>query len=116
MLRSVFSFPNPVNEIAARTVAAMVVALCLTIILSGELWLTTVLAYGFLARVATGPTLSPMGQLATRVLAPRLGPPRSYPGPPKRFAQAVGLVFSSTALVLHFAVGASLAPRVCWSC
>ena len=46
MLRSVFSFPNPVNEIAARTVAAMVVALCLTIILSGELWLTTVLAYG----------------------------------------------------------------------
>ena len=109
LLRSVFSFPNPVNEVAARTVAAMVVALCLTIILSGQLWLTVVLAYGFLARVATGPTLSPMGQLATRVLAPRLGPSRPYPGPPKRFAQAVGLAFSSAALVLHFAFGASLA-------
>ena len=109
LLRSVFSFPNPVNEVAARTVAGMVVALCLTIMLSGQLWLTTVLTYGFLARVATGPTLSPMGLLATRVLAPRLGPPRPSPGPPKRFAQTVGLAFSATALVLHFAVGASLA-------
>ena len=109
VVRSVFSFPNPVNEVAARLVAAMVVALCLTIVLSGHLWLTVALAYGFLARVATGPTLSPMGLLATRVLAPRLGDQRPVPGPPKRFAQTVGLIFSSTALVTHFVVGSSVA-------
>ena len=63
------------------------------------------LAYGFLARVATGPTLSPMGQLATRVIAPRIAKERLVPGPPKRFAQTVGLIFSVTALVLHFVAG-----------
>jgi hypothetical protein len=106
-LRRIFSFPKRVNEKAARTVAAMVVVLGLATIVSGQLWITAVLAYGFLARVLTGPTLSPMGLLATRVLAPRLGRPRMVPGPPKRFAQGVGLVFSTSALALHFAAGAS---------
>ena len=105
-LASIFSFPNPVNEVAARMVAAMVLALTLATILTGEPWLAVALAYGFLARVLTGPTLSPMGLLATRVLAPRSGiTPRLVPGPPKRFAQSVGLAFSMTALVLIFAVG-----------
>ena len=104
-VRSMFSFPNPVNEVAARITAAMVVALVLVIMFSGQLWLTTLLAYGFLARVAAGPKLSPMGLLATRVLAPRLGSPRLIAGPPKRFAQAIGLLFSTTALALHFFVG-----------
>ena len=55
----------------------------------------------------TGPTLSPLGQLATRVVAPGLRiPARPVAGPPKRFAQAMGVVFSSTALVLWFGVGA----------
>ena len=82
-LKSVFSFPNPVNEVAARMVAGMVVVLTLAIILTDQPWLMFVLAYGFLARVATGPTLSPMGLLATRVLAPGLGiQPRPVPGPP----------------------------------
>ena len=111
-LRKVFSFPKRVNEKAARAVATMVVALSVTIIVSGQLWLTALLAYGFLARVLTGPTLSLMGLLATRVVAPRLGPPRIVPGPPKRFAQAVGLAFSTAALILHFAAGASLAASV----
>ena len=108
-LRGVFSFPNPVNEVAARVVATMVVALSLTTILTGQSWLLFVLAYGFLARVATGPTLSPMGMLATRLIAPRIAEPRPVPGPPKRFAQTVGLAFSSTALLLHFVVGSPLA-------
>ena len=70
-------------------------------------WLLVPLAYGFWARVLTGPTLSPLGQLATRVVAPRLRvPARPVPGPPKRFAQAMGVVFSTTALVLWFGVGA----------
>ena len=67
-LKSIFSFPNPVNEIAARLVAGMVVILSLAFILSGELWLLFLLFYGFLARVFTGPNLSPMGLLATRIL------------------------------------------------
>lgn len=111
-LREVFSFPNPVNEVAARVVAGMVVALSLAILVTGEWWLAFVLAYGFLARVATGPTLSPMGQLATRLIAPRIAEPKLVPGPPKRFAQTVGLACSVTALLLHFAAGQSVAAGV----
>ena len=88
----VFSFPNPVNEYAARTVAGRrgghVPGRCSP---SGSTWILIPLAYGFWARVLTGPTLSPLGQLATRVVAPRLpGQPRLVAGPPKRFAQAMG--------------------------
>ncbi len=112
IFKSVFSFPNPVNEVAARMVAGMVVALSLAIIFTDQSWLMFVLAYGFLARVATGPTLSPMGLFATRVLVPMVGnPQRPVPGPPKRFAQSIGLVFSITALALYFAVGSIAAAK-----
>ena len=111
-LRQVFSFPNPVNEVAARVVAGMVVALSLAILLTGQWWLVFLLAYGFLARVATGPTLSPMGQLSTRLIAPRIAQPKLVPGPPKRFAQTVGLACSVAALVLHFVAGLSVAAGV----
>jgi hypothetical protein len=99
-----FSFPDPVDERAARTVATGVVALVVLTLATRQPWLLAVLAYGFWARVLTGPRLSPLGQLATRVIAPRLpGDARPVPGPPKRFAQAVGVAFSTTALVLWFA-------------
>src|ERR1700733_15185127 len=68
----VFSFPNPVNEVSARLVAGGVVLLSLTAIVFDQPWVTAVIAYGFLARVASGPTLSPLGQLVTRVVTPRL--------------------------------------------
>ena len=71
--KAIFSFPNPVNEVAARLVAAMVLVLAVAIILTGQSWLLFLLLYGFLARVLTGPKLSPMGMLATRVLAPVFG-------------------------------------------
>ncbi|MDE2991832.1 MAG: DUF4395 domain-containing protein [Chloroflexota bacterium] len=90
----------------------MVVILSVVVLVTGQWWLMFFLAYGFLARVATGPTLSPMGQLATRVIAPRIAEPRLVPGPPKRFAQTVGLVFSVAALVLHFVAGLSVAAGV----
>ena len=56
-----FSFPNPVNETSARLVAGGVVLMAIGVLL-GQHWLLVPLAYGFLARVATGPTLSPLGR------------------------------------------------------
>jgi hypothetical protein len=68
---------------------------------SGAAWLLVPLVYGFLARVTTGPTFSPLALLATKVLTPRIKTEhRMVAGPPKRFAQLVGLMFSSTAAVL----------------
>jgi hypothetical protein len=62
------------------------------------------MAYGFLARVLTGPKLSPLGRLATQVVRPRLDvPPKLVPGPPKRFAQAVGATFTVAAFALALA-------------
>jgi hypothetical protein len=99
----VFSFPNPVNEYAARTVAAGVLVMSLAAIVFRQPWILVPLAYGFWARVLTGPTLSPLGQFATRVVAPRLPwGPKMVAGPPKRFAQAMGVAFSTTALILWF--------------
>ena len=106
-MRRLFSFPDPVNEVSARLVAAGVVVLCVAT-LSGATWLLAVLAYGFVARVATGPTLSPLGQLVTRVVTPRLPvAARLVPGPPKRFAQGIGASLSMTAAVLHFGFAAT---------
>jgi hypothetical protein len=111
-LEKVFSFPHPANEYAARMVAGMVVTLSIVIVLLDVHWLMFFLAYGFLARVLTGPTLSPMGLLATRVFAPIFHLKKPVAGPPKRFAQAVGLAFSTTALVLHYGFGLAIATNV----
>jgi Domain of unknown function (DUF4395) len=103
---ALFSFPNPVNEVSARLVAGGVVLMSLAAIVLGQPWIAAVIAYGFVARVLTGPTLSPLGQLVTRVVTPRLGiEPRYVPGPPKRFAQGMGAVFSTTAAVLGLGLG-----------
>ncbi|MGO9028850.1 MAG: DUF4395 domain-containing protein [Acidimicrobiales bacterium] len=112
-LRSILTFPNPVNEYAARSVAAGVVVMAVATIVFRQPWILIPLAYGFWARVLTGPTLSPLGQLATRVVAPRLPRgPRLVAGPPKRFAQAIGVVFSTTALVLWYGFGLGTAAYV----
>jgi hypothetical protein len=110
---SLFSFPDPVNEYAARSVAAGVVVLCVLVLALGRTWVLVPLCYGFWARTLTGPTLSPLGQLATRVVAPRLSrTPRPVPGPPKRFAQGMGTAFSTTAVVLWFGFGLGTATAV----
>ncbi|HWJ08435.1 MAG TPA: DUF4395 domain-containing protein [Nocardioides sp.] len=105
LLRRTFSFPHPVNEKAARVVAGGVVAIAATALLLGRLvstdwlWLSLVLALGFVARALTGPTLSPLGRLASSVIAPRLGPAKPVAGPPKRFAQVIGAVVTGLAAV-----------------
>jgi hypothetical protein len=104
--RQVFSFPDPVNEVSARLVAGGVVLLSILTIALDQPWLTAVIAYGFVARVLSGPTLSPLGQLVTRVITPRLPvDERLVPGPPKRFAQAMGTVMSLTAMLLALVLG-----------
>jgi hypothetical protein len=96
----VFRFPNPVNEVSARLVAGGVVLMCLATFVLGQPWIIVPLAYGFVARVLTGPTLSPLGQLVTRVLTPALPfTAKDTPGPPKRFAQGIGATLSVAALV-----------------
>ena len=52
-LRSLMSFPNPVNETSARLVAAGVVAQAILFLVLREWWVLVPLTYGFLARVAT---------------------------------------------------------------
>lgn len=98
--RSFFSFPNPVNETSARLVAAGVVLQAIVYLLVREWWVLVPLAYGFLARVLAGPRISPLGRLVTEVITPRLRVEHHFvPGPPKRFAQGVGLAFSAGALL-----------------
>jgi hypothetical protein len=105
-MRTLFSFPNPVNETSARLVAGAVAVLAVIAVAFQQGWLLPVLAYGFVARVLTGPTLSPLGLLATRVVTPRLAVSHRYsPGPAKRFAQAIGAVFTVTATLLWYAAG-----------
>jgi uncharacterized protein DUF4395 len=99
-------FPDPVNEVSARLVAAGVVVMAALTLGLRQPWLLVPIAYGFVARVATGPTLSPLGQLVTRVIAPRLAiAPRPVPGPPKRFAQGIGAVVTVTAALLALVAG-----------
>jgi hypothetical protein len=109
---AVFSFPNPVNEKAARVVAGVVLVTVLVILGTGAYWLLIPLTYGFWARVLTGPTLSPLGWTAQNVIAPRLGGKKPVPGPPKRFAQGMGAVMATAALVLGLILGHDTAADV----
>jgi hypothetical protein len=111
-MNHLLAFPNPVNEKAARVVAGVVLLTVLVILLTGAYWLLIPLAYGFWARVLTGPTLSPLGWTAQNVVAPRLGDKKPVPGPPKRFAQGVGATMATLALVLWLVVGSHAATDV----
>lgn len=106
------SFPDPVNEKAARTVAGVVLVVAIVTLATGAYWLLAVMAYGFVARVLTGPTLSPLGRLATEVVAPRLGAARYVPGPPKRFAQAIGAAITTSGAILALGFGLHTAADV----
>lgn len=100
-MRRFFTFPNPVDEISARLVAGGVVVMALALLITRQWWILLPLSFGFVARVSSGPRWSPLGLLVTRVVRPRLSlTPRMVAGPPKRFAQGIGAVFSLTASLL----------------
>ena len=99
-------FPRIVDEVSARMVAAVVAVLALVALLTGAAWLVALLAAGFVLRVLAGPRLSPLALLVTKVVRPRLPlAERPTPGPPKRFAQAVGAALTGGAAVLLLGPG-----------
>lgn len=107
-----FTFPNPVNDYAARSTAGLVVVLAIAAIVVNHWALYAIVALGFALRVLSGPTLSPFGQLSVRLIAPKIWQKtKLVPGPPKRFAQGIGLVVSTTALILSL-LGYGLAAQI----
>ena len=96
------------NEVAARVVAGRRRAhVRRSPSALGQPWLLVPLAYGFWARVLTGPDVEPARPAGhPRGRPPAAAAPRLVAGPPKRFAQAIGVVFSSAAVVLWFGFGA----------
>ena len=96
-----YPFPNPANETSARLVAAGVVLVSATFLLTNSTLILLALTYGFAARVVAGPAFSPLALFVTRVVTPKLNFNHKFvPGPPKRFAQTIGLTFATSALVL----------------
>lgn len=82
-------------------VAAGVVAMSVALLVTRQGWILVPLTVGFFLRVLAGPRFSPLGRLAVHVIAPRIRPePKLVPGPPKRFAQTIGLAFSAVASIL----------------
>jgi hypothetical protein len=104
-MSELLSFPNPVNEKAARLVAGTVALVAIVALATGSRWLLAPLAYGFVARALTGPTLSPLGRASMWAARRWLGAPRYVPGPPKRFAQAIGAVCTTGGAVATLALG-----------
>lgn len=109
-MASFFTFPNPVNEKAARTVAAGVVILTIITLVTQNGIPLAILTLGFLGRLLAGPKLSPLGALAAKVIAPKLGPAKLVPGPPKRFAQGIGAFVTVTASIAFFTGN----PTIAW--
>jgi hypothetical protein len=100
-LKSWFPFPDTIDEANARMVAS--VCACCAIIAAGTgwVWLLVLLWAGFLLRVAWGPKIDPLAQVVTKGIRPRLAiEPKPTAGTPKRFAQGIGVAFTTTALSL----------------
>ncbi|MHC6593020.1 DUF4395 domain-containing protein [Arthrobacter sp. C152] len=103
---TLFAFPNPVNEYAARVTAGLVVLLAAVTAAAGSVWGLLAIAVGFWLRVLFGPRISPLALLSVKIITPRLGKVKLVPGPPKRFAQGIGAAVSTAALLL-LAAGAA---------
>ena len=104
MMIKIGNFPEIVNENAARIVAFFVVLLSVTAIYTESFFITIILLYGFTARVLYGPKFEPFARLALHIIIPLLKIKNiPTPGPPKRFAQCIGFIFSLTAIILLYA-------------
>lgn len=112
-MSSLFNFPNRVNEKAARLVAGGVVIMTIFVLVFSWMWVLVLLSYGFIARVLWGPRFSPLALFVTKLVIPKLGwKAKMVPGPPKRFAQGIGAVMTTTALVIWLISDAVLAAKI----
>ena len=100
-IKNFFSFPEMINDVSARLVAFFVIIICSLLLISTinnqdfALYISIFLLYGFVARVTSGPKVSPVAILVTKIIVPRLSfQEKLLPGPPKRFAQFIGMIFS----------------------
>jgi hypothetical protein len=99
-------FPRTVDDVTVRVVAAEVLVVTVVAAATASPWLYGVLAVDFLLRVAYGPRFSPFARLAVHAIRPLLStPPRPTPGPPKRFAMAIGAVFTLAATLAYYVAG-----------
>lgn len=106
-------FPSVVDDVAVRLVAGVVLVLTVAALALQQWWLFLPLAVDFVLRASLGPQASPVAQLVTRWVRPRVAAsPRPTAGTPKRFAAAIGAVLTTLAVVLwltHLATGSSAA-------
>ncbi len=96
-----FGFPDVLDGVSVRVVAALVLGIALVALVAGRWWLYAVLAADFMLRAAYGPSLSPLSQIAVRWLRPRFGAlPRPTAGAPKRFAAMLAALLTAGAFLM----------------
>lgn len=105
-------YPDVVNENVTRIVASTVVFLGVFAILFPNLYVLGFLLLGFTLRLSYGPKFEPFAFFTSRYLVPWLGVSFvATAGPPKRFAQLIGFIFSLGAIVF-FLLGHTLAYQI----
>ncbi len=103
---SPFRFPRTVDDVTVRVIAGEVLVIAAVAAATRQPWVYGALALDFVVRAALGPVLSPLARFAATVVRPRVpAAPRPTPGPPKRFAAAIGAVLTSVATVAYYAAG-----------
>ncbi|CAM9250730.1 unnamed protein product, partial [Ectocarpus fasciculatus] len=110
-METFFSFPNPINNAESRLhgcLTTLYVPIALILAWQGVPWLWVWITFGYTARLLCGPRLDPQAFFVLFVLRPfvvdKLGLIENdfTAGPPKRFAQAIGLMFAASCMVLAF--------------
>ena len=97
-------FPNIVDDVSVRLIAAVVLVLGVVALAAHQWWLYAVLAADFVLRAGWGPSASPVARFVGRVVRPRVAAaPRYTAGPPKRFAATIGAVLTLAATALWLA-------------
>lgn len=92
--------PTVVDEVNVRIVAALVLVIGVTALVTAQYWLYAVLAADFVPRTILGPRGSFLARLA-QLLRPFLpAAPRPTAYMPKRFAAGIGAVMTTAATVL----------------
>ncbi|TGL39744.1 DUF4395 domain-containing protein [Leptospira perdikensis] len=105
-------YPDVVNENVTRIVASTVVFLGVFAILFPNPYVLAFLLLGFTLRLSYGPKLEPFAFFTARYLVPWLGISFvASAGPPKRFAQLIGFLFSISAIVF-FVLDLTLAYQI----